>query len=74
MTQKIKPLPNTQAILKNLGQLLEDVGDKVDEGEVLVAAAVYGVGNAIVCELVALRAELVAQDKTVVINKEPGDE
>lgn len=61
MTQKIKPLPITQTIIKDLGQLLEDLGDKVDEGSFLVAATVYGAANAIVAELVALRAEIAAR-------------
>lgn len=61
MTQKIKPLPITQTIIKNLDQLLEDSSGKVDDGSLLVAAAVYGAANAIVAELVALRAELGAQ-------------
>lgn len=62
MTQKIKPLPITQTILKDLGQLLEDLDGEVDEGHLLVAAVVYGVGNAIVAELVALRAEIASTE------------
>ena len=63
MTQKIKPLPITQTILKDLGQLLEDLGDKVDEGSFLVAATTYGAANAIVAELVALRAEIASTEE-----------
>ena len=58
MTQKIKPLPITLTIIEDLGQMLEDVSGGVDEGQLLVAATVYGAANAIVAELVALRAEI----------------
>ena len=63
MTQKIKPLPITQTIIKNLDELIQDLGDKVDEGSFLVAATVYGAANAIVAELVALRAEIASTEK-----------
>lgn len=71
MTQKIKPLPITQTIIKNLDQLLEDSSGKVDDGSLLVAAAVYGAANAIVAELVALRATMLAQAE---VAEESGDE
>ena len=62
MTQKIKPLPITQDILKNLDKLIEDFGGRGDDGSLIVSATVYGVGNAIIAELVALRAEIASTE------------
>lgn len=70
MTKKIEPLPTTQDILKNLDRMIQDVASGGgDERSLFVAITVYGAVNAIIAELVALRAEIAAQDRTVVINK-----
>ena len=64
MTKKIEPLPTTQDILKNLDRMIRDVArGGGDERSLFVATAVYGAANAIIAELVALRAEIASAEK-----------